>query len=79
MKKYKALRLSRTYGPIIFGLTIGIFKDLLLGVIVAVLWILIDLVLIEPKLPLRKKRHEGEIFIIEPVKNKFFFAKVIRT
>lgn len=79
MKKYKRLRFFRTYGPIIFGLTIGVFRDLLLGVIVAVLWIGIDLIFIEPKLPFRKKRQEGELFVIEPVKNKFFFAKVIRT
>lgn len=79
MKKYKRLKMFRTYGPIIVGLTIGIFRDLLLGIIVAVLWILIDLIFIEPKLPFGKKRQEGEIFVIEPVKNKFFFAKMIRT
>jgi len=79
VKKYKILKLFRIYGPIILGITIGIIQNLLLGVILAIICILIDLLFIEPKLPLRRKRREGEIFIIEPVKNKFYFAKVIKT
>ena len=79
MKKYNRLKLSRRYVPIILGITITFMQNIIIGLIMFLIWILIDVFLIEPKLPSFRKRREGEVFVIEPIKNMYFFAKVIKT
>lgn len=80
MKKYKRLKLLRIYAPILLGFTIGILQNIIIGIILLIIYILIEIIFIQPKLPFpfRRKRQVGEVFIIEPMKNKFFFAKIVR-
>ncbi|MBU9723344.1 MULTISPECIES: immunity 26/phosphotriesterase HocA family protein [Bacillaceae] len=78
MKKYKRLKMLRTFGPFIVVIPMIILQNFIMIIILALAWILIDILFIEPKLPSKKKRQEGEIFIIEPTKNTYFYGKVIR-
>jgi hypothetical protein len=79
MKKYKRLKFLRKFGPYIIFIPMIIMEHFLVIIILSLTWALIDLKFIEPKLPRRTKRQEGEVFVIEPIKNTFIFGKVIRT
>lgn len=79
MKTYKRLKLFRMFGPIIIFIPMITRQNFFVILLVVSAWILIDLKIIEPKLPRHKKRKEGEVFVIEPLKDTFLFGKVIRT
>jgi hypothetical protein len=79
MKNYKRLKFLRKFGPFIIVIPMIVMKNLMVIIMLALAWVLIDLKFIEPKLPRRTKRQEGEVFVIEPIRNTFFFGKVIRT
>lgn len=78
MKKYKRLKILRAYGPIIIFIPLLARQNLLVIILVALAWVLIDIIFIEPILPRGSKSELGEIFIIEPIKHTFLIGKVIK-
>ncbi|MCD8500415.1 MAG: immunity 26/phosphotriesterase HocA family protein [Bacillaceae bacterium] len=79
MKKYKRLKLIRMLVPLIMVIPVVVMRNFLIVILTVIACIIIDLIFIEPKLPRRNKRQEGEVFIVEPMKDTFLFGKVIRT
>lgn len=79
MKEYNRLRLLRKLGPFVMVISMIVTQNLLVISLLALLWIFIDFKFFEPKLPRKRKRIVGEVFVVEPIKNTFFIGKVIRT